>query len=89
MNPWVDASLHFENVARARKVAAMLALVPPARSTRDVVLIARHLSAFTEAQRAELARQAKVQAPSSKTWRALLRAVWARGADVQQPQEEG
>ena len=65
----------FEAVARARKVAALAALVPPARGRWHARRLACRLARFTPEERARCARAAGVAAPSELTWRWLIDAV--------------
>jgi len=64
-----------EATARARKVAAMSALVPPARGRWHARRLACRLARFTPEERARWARAAGVAAPSDTSWAWLVAAV--------------
>lgn len=73
---------HFEQTARAAKVQALLARVPPATGPVQNAAVAFFLAEMTTAQRAELAKQCGVREPSDQTWQALIDAVYLRGRHV-------
>lgn len=70
----------FEVIARQRKVAALLALVPASRTEREHEAVADTLAGFSPADRVRFAAHAGVRAPSEETWRQLVEAVRARKA---------
>lgn len=72
----------FEYRARAAKVERLLAVVPVPETYAEVAPIALFVERMTVAQRHELARQAGVLPPSERTWGALVRSCWHRGAAV-------
>ena len=65
----------FEQAARARKVSALLALIPAGNGQA----LAARLSAFTQGMRNVWAKRAGCNPPSEATWSQLCEAV--RGRD--------
>lgn len=68
----------FEENARARKVLAILAVVPTGETSAENRIIAEFLAALSAPERALFAKIAKVNAPSEETWRQVISAVLAR-----------
>lgn len=65
----------FEAIGRAKKVAALAALVPPARGRWHARRLACRLERFTAGERARWAAAAGVNAPSATSWAWLCAAV--------------
>lgn len=75
-----DAMSVFEYAARARKVAAIVALCPAGSTPREREAVAETLETFSAADRARFAAAAGVRAPSTETWAQVVEAVRARAA---------
>jgi hypothetical protein len=71
----------FAAAARARKVAALLAIIPAGSTPREREAVADTLAGFSPADRARFAAHAGVNAPSPETWSMLVDAVRARGTE--------
>jgi hypothetical protein len=65
----------FEAASRMRKVAAILAVIPPGTSTQANDFAARILEVASEVQRNGIAARAGVNPPSAETWAAVVRGV--------------
>jgi hypothetical protein len=65
----------FEMVARAKKVAKLVAAVPAPETRSQAERLAMTLAGFTERQRAMWAQAAGVRAPSNLTWAWVVSAV--------------
>jgi hypothetical protein len=69
----------FEDAARGKKVARLLASVPVCESADDTRITAEWLESMSVPDRALWAKKmAGVRAPSAETWRQLVEAVKAR-----------
>jgi hypothetical protein len=68
----------FEDAARSRKTAAILAEIPTGETTAQNQRIAKWLTKLSATDRATLAAAAHVNAPSDETWRQVVAAVLAR-----------
>ena len=68
----------FEDAARSRKVAAILAVVPTGETTDQNRIIAEFLIGLSVPERAIFAKAARVNAPSAETWQQVVDAVRAR-----------
>lgn len=74
----MSASNRFEQLARAKKVSALLAIVPHGNDAREIAATAAFLSAMTDRQWATLAQRAGVSVPSEETRRLVLAKARAR-----------
>lgn len=68
----------FKALARSRKVAALLAVVPHGRTPDEIRKIADWLKGTDSVVRTGIAMQACVKAPSPETWDLLVAAARAR-----------
>jgi len=76
----------FEKVARAKKVAKLLALVPPSTSVEADTRMAAIMATWSQGQRHRWADAANVKAPSVETWGDLLAALISRNAQPRNPE---
>lgn len=67
-----------EYIARARKVARLVAAVPAPETRSQAERLAMTLAGFTDRQRAMWAQAAGVRAPSELTWAWVCSAVRER-----------
>lgn len=67
----------FEDAARAKKVASILAVVPTGETTEQNRIIAEFLTGLSVPERAIFAKAAKANAPSAETWQQVIDAVRA------------
>lgn len=68
----------FEEAGRARKVMAILKVVPTGDSSTENGIVADFLAGLSVPERAVFAKLAKVRSPSDETWRLVIEAVRAR-----------
>lgn len=68
----------FEQTARARKVARIMAVVPHGRNAQELATVAAWLARMTVAERTALAAYAGALPPSDETWRAVVASAFAR-----------